>query len=122
MTVNLVAVSGNVTSEPRRIQTQKGDTMFALRLAVYSGKGKDGQTETMFFDVTLFSVKDWMEAELSKVTKGSPVVVTGRLRLNRYQAKDGTMVDAISITADSITPLMSRNATETVTVDADPFA
>lgn len=121
MVMNHVTLSGNATGDPRRIPTTTGDTMFTMRLAVHSGKGRDGQPETMFIDVTMFGVKDWMESELSKITKGSPVVVTGRLRLNRYQTKDGQMVDTIAVVADAINPLMSRNAEPQVRND-DPFA
>ena len=98
-------IIGNLTREPELRYTNGGQGVASFGVAVtrkwkdHSGESKE---QTSFFDVTAWGSLG--ENAAASLTKGSRVIVTGRLETREYEAKDGTRRTATQIVADGIGP------------------
>ncbi len=87
---NRVILLGNLTRDPEIRYTQSGLAVCNLGLAVnerYKNANGDLVDEPVFVDVTLWK----REAEVASeyLSKGSPVLIEGRLKLDTWQGTDG---------------------------------
>src|SRR5690606_16409068 len=86
---NKVILMGNLTRDPELRSTPKGSYVTQLGLAINrSYRNQEGSTieETTFVDVDAFGKQ--AEVLCKYMTKGSPILVEGRLKLNQWE-KDG---------------------------------
>ncbi len=89
---NKVILLGNVTRDPELRYVSTGTPVTEIGLAVNSRrKGPNGDwiEETTFVDVTFWS----REAEIAGeyVTKGSPIMIEGRLKLDTWEKKNSKL-------------------------------
>ena len=87
---NRVILMGNLTRDPEIRYTSGGTAVTDIGLAVNDRrKGSDGQwvDETTFVDVTLWGRTAEVAGEY--LSKGSPILVEGRLKLDTWQTNDG---------------------------------
>lgn len=110
MSINDITISGNVVSDPRRSITQRGDVRTSFRLAsnrrVFNRATQEWyDTETTYVDVTCW--RQLAENVAVSVSKGAPVIVTGRLEVRQVPAADGTSpartfvsIEATTVAAD----------------------
>lgn len=87
---NRVILMGNLTRDPEIRYTSGGTAVTDIGLAVNDRrKGSDGQwvDETTFVDVTLWGRTAEVAGEY--LSKGSPVLIEGRLKLDTWQTNDG---------------------------------
>lgn len=95
--MNIVTISGRLTSDPQIIKYSGGE--LAYFTLANNKKRKDGTEESCFFTIKCFSYL----AESAKVLrKGSPVIVYGELRQNRYQGDDGKNKEIVEIVANEL--------------------
>ena len=99
--INVVVLSGNLTREPEF--KEFGDNgLCKLGIAV-NGRKKEGDEWVdvpNFFDVTVFGKPaEWCRDQLSK---GSPVVVHGRLQFRSWETDDGQKRSAVDVVADNV--------------------
>lgn len=87
--VNIVILAGNLTADPELRYTPSGLAVAQLRLAI-NHRYKDSKTnewreDVTFVDVDLFG----KQAETAKqyLSKGRPVMIEGRLRLDQWEDK-----------------------------------
>ena len=84
--INQVAVSGRIHSEPDFRFMDDGQARLSARVAVnrsYRDRNRKWQEETSFFDVVL---SDKSAEQLAKrLTKGTPVFITGRLQSHPFR-------------------------------------
>jgi single-strand DNA-binding protein len=109
-TINQVVVSGNLTRDPETRSFPSGMSVCNFSLAVNERvKDKDSGEwgdRVNYFDCSTFGgMGEWLGNNL---TKGSGVVVSGRLQWRSWE-KDGVKRSAVSIVADSV---VTRNAGE----------
>jgi single-strand DNA-binding protein len=100
--LNLVALTGNLTCDPELRSLPSGSSVCSLRLAV-NGREKVGDKWTdraNYFDIEVFGGAADNCARY--LTKGRPVAVSGRLRWREWQAQDGSNRQAVSIRADEV--------------------
>lgn len=99
-----VTIQGNVANDPTRHTTSRGDTVINFRLASAqrwfdsrTGTWNDGATN--WYDVSAF--RQLAENAKSSLHVGDPVIVTGRLKVRRWESngKSGT---AVEIEAEAI--------------------
>jgi single-strand DNA-binding protein len=103
--VNRVTVLGNLTRDVELRHTPNGFAVASLSLAVTeSWKDDQGQWQerTHFVDVTLW--RELAEAA-GMLTKGTPVLVTGRLTNDSWTDKDGSKRSSVKVEADRLEPL-----------------
>ena len=97
-----IATYGRLVADPHPIETRSGKAMTAARLAVTvecrDGAGETGE-ETLWLSVLAFGR---VAEDLTRSAKGEPVSVAGRVRLERYQSRDGEERETWQVLADSV--------------------
>lgn len=88
-------IEGNLTSDPALSLLPSGTPVVEFSVAVNSKSGQ--RQETSFFDVKMFG----KVAEIVKqyFTKGKPIFVSGDLKEETWQARDGTRRSKIRLYA-----------------------
>lgn len=84
--LNKVMLVGNLTRDPELRQTGNGKAVTDLALALDGTGGSREETEPIFVDVTLWERNAENAVEFLK--KGSPVLIEGRLRMDRWEDKE----------------------------------
>jgi len=117
MADNTVTVVGNVTRDPELRFTNSGLATASFGLAV-NRRWQNRQTQELEEQVSFFDVVCWREMAENvseSLTKGSRVVVTGRLEQRSWDDKNtGDKRSKIEIVADEVAPSL-RWATAQVT-------
>ncbi|HET7487895.1 MAG TPA: single-stranded DNA-binding protein [Acidimicrobiales bacterium] len=113
---NTVTLVGNITRDPELRFTPSGQAAATLGLAVnrvwndrQSGERKEAVS---FFDVVCW--REMAENAAESLSKGSRVIVTGRLEQRSWENQQGEKQYKIEVIADEIGPSL-RWATATVT-------
>ncbi len=107
--VNVVVITGNLTRDPELRHTGGGTAVCELRVAVNSRRkeGDNWVDKPNYFDVTVWGAQG--ENCATYLSKGRPVAVEGRLDWREWEAKEGGKRQAVSIVANSVQFLGSRD-------------
>ena len=108
MTQASVSFAGNLTDDPELRHTEAGIARAMFRVAV-SGRREQ---EPSFFTVIVW--RDQAEHAAESLSKGSRVVIMGRLQQRSWTAEDGTARSVVEVVADELGPSL-RWATATTT-------
>ena len=106
-----VSLIGNLGADPEMRFTAKGTGLVTFRVAVNSVRvGPEGerQENTEWFRVRLSRNQEWA----SRLTKGSRVLVIGRLDIGHYQGRDGTLRTSFDVWADEVQAVSPRGVTQ----------
>ena len=103
---NNVTVVGNVTRDPELRFTASGQAKANFGLAV-NRRWQNRQTQeweeaTSFFDVVCW--REMAENASESLTRGSRVIVTGRLEQRSWESQEGDKRSKIEVIADEIGP------------------
>lgn len=105
---NRVILVGNLTRDPELRYIPSGTAVSEIGLAVNDRIKKDGQwvDETTFVDVTLWA----RTAEIANeyLSKGSSILIEGRLKLDSWETNDGQKRSKLRVIADRMQMLGSR--------------
>ncbi len=88
--LNQVLLRGNLTRDPEKRFLPSGTSVVNFGLAVNRRyrTGDDWKEDTCFVDIVVFGRQgDWT---MENCTKGSPVLIEGRLSFNSWEAQDGS--------------------------------
>jgi single-strand DNA-binding protein len=102
-TLNKVFLAGNLTRDPEVRYTPSGTAVAKLGLAVsdsYTNKSGEKVESTCFVDVDVWSRQ--AEACGEYLTKGSPILVEGRLQLDQWESKEGEKRSKLKVHADRV--------------------
>jgi len=103
---NQVIIVGNLTDDPELRYTPNGAAVVKFRVAVNrrfkdeAGNWKDG-------DTSYFTVNAWRtlaENVAESLTRGTRVVVAGRLQMRSWETQEGDKRTVVEIEADEIGP------------------
>jgi single-strand DNA-binding protein len=103
---NQITIVGNLTDDPELRYTPNGAAVVKFRVAVNrryrdeSGQWKDG-------DTSYFTVNAWRnlaENIAESLTRGTRVVVAGRLQMRSWETPDGDKRSVVEIEADEVGP------------------
>ena len=113
MADNTVTLVGNLTRDPELRFTTGGRGVASFGLAVSRRYQQNGewQEQTSYFNIVAWGQMG--ENAAATLTKGTRVVVTGRLEQREYTTREGDKRTAIEINADEIGPSL-RYATAQV--------
>jgi single-strand DNA-binding protein len=104
---NQVTIVGNLTDDPELRYTPNGAAVANFRVAV-SRRGKDETTgEWKDLDTSFFRVAAWRslgENVAESLTRGSRVLVVGRLRSRSWETPEGETRSTVEIEADEVGP------------------
>ena len=99
---NKVILIGNLTRDPDTRTTATGLTIAKLGLAVsrvYSTKDGERKEEVTFVDIDCFGKQ--AEVITKYCTKGKPLMIEGRLKLDQWEAQDGTKRQKLGVVMES---------------------
>jgi len=99
---NKVILMGNLTRDPELRVTPKGTAVCQLGLAVNSSyKDKEGNTkeETTFVDIDVFGRQ--AEVIAKYMSKGRPILVEGRLKLDSWESKEGEKRNKLKVVLEN---------------------
>ncbi|MET0728347.1 MAG: single-stranded DNA-binding protein [Acidimicrobiales bacterium] len=102
--INTITISGNVTRDPELRFTPSGQAVASFSVAV-NRSWQNRQTQEWEEQTSFFDVKCW--AQLGQnvsdtVSKGSRVVVSGRLEQRSWETEQGDKRYAFEIVADDV--------------------
>lgn len=119
MAFNSVVLSGRLTADPELRYVPSGKAVVSFSVAVDRPTQKGQEKVADFFSVTAW--EDLADLVVQRLSKGSPVVVQGRLRQDRWE-KDGQKNSRVIVVASSISePLWGKKrAAAADTSGADP--
>jgi single-strand DNA-binding protein len=106
MSGNSVTIIGNVTRDPELRFTASGQANTTFGVAV-NRRWQNRQTNEWEEQVSYLNVVLWRElAEnaAESLTKGSRVIVTGRIEQRSYETQDGEKRSVVEIIADEVGP------------------
>jgi single-strand DNA-binding protein len=103
-----VSFAGNLTDQPEVRSTDGGIARARFRVAVSGRK----EQEASFFTVIVW--RDQAEHAAQSLTKGSRIVVVGRLQQRSWTAEDGSARQVVEVVAEELGPSL-RWATATTT-------
>jgi single-strand DNA-binding protein len=106
MTEAAVSFAGNLTEDPEVRYTQAGIARAVFRVAV-SGRREQ---QASFFTVIVW--RDQAEHAAESLSKGSRVVVLGRLQQRSWTAEDGSARSVVEVVGEELGPSL-RWATAT---------
>jgi single-strand DNA-binding protein len=103
---NVVTLVGNITRDPELRFTNTGQATSSFGLAV-NRRWQNRQTQeweeaTSFFDVVCW--REMAENAAESLTKGSRVIVTGRLDQRSWETPEGDKRSKVEVVADEIGP------------------
>ena len=107
--LNRVFLIGNLTRDPELKYTQSGLAVCDFGLAVnrrYKTSQGEDREETLFADITVFA----RQAETSSeyLSKGRPVFIEGRLKLDQWTNSEGQKRSKLSVVAERVQFLGGR--------------
>lgn len=104
---NRVIMVGNLTRDPELRYIPSGTAVADIGLAINDKvkKGDEWVEETVFVDVTLWARTAEVAAQY--LSKGSPVLIEGRLKLDTWE-KDGQKRSKLKVVGERLQMLGSR--------------
>jgi len=105
---NRVVLVGRLTRDPELRATPDGMSVARFGLAVRRSSRDDSETD--FFDVVAF--RQLAETVANYTTKGTLVLVEGRLQTRTYTDREGVIRKVVEIIADTVRFLERRASTD----------
>ena len=102
-TFNKVMLMGNLTKDPEVKTLATGMSVADLRLAInesYTDKTGQKVEKACFVDVTVWDKQ--AEACRTYLSKGSPILVEGRLQMDEWTTKEGEKRSKLRVRADRV--------------------
>lgn len=114
---NKVILMGNLTKDPELRYTPKGVSVSEFGLAVSRRfrQGEELRNEVCFIDIVVFGKQ--AENCTQYLTKGSGVIIDGRLNQNRWETADGQKRSKHEVVALNVTFMPKRQEVSTESDD-----
>lgn len=106
---NKVIIMGNLTRDPELKQTPNNQSVAQIGIAMnrkYKSKDGDLREETTFVDCEAWGKT--AETMAKYLSKGKPVFVEGRLKLDQWQDKDGNNRSKLKVVIENFQFVDSR--------------
>jgi len=99
--LNRVTIMGRLGADPELRQTKGGTAVCSLRIACDRDfKTEDGERETDWIDVVAW--RSTAEFVAKYFSKGSAVIVDGRLQTRTWEDDDGNKRKAVEVVVDNV--------------------
>jgi single-strand DNA-binding protein len=119
---NSVTLVGNATRDPELRYTTGGRGVASFGLAVNRRYQQNGewQEQTSFFNITAWG--ELGENAAASLTKGSRIIVTGRLQQRDYETREGEKRTIVEVIADELGPSLrwAQAQVERISRDSAP--
>ena len=105
--MNLIVLCGHLTRDPEIKYTDSNKAVARFSIAVDRRFKRDNEPEADFFNCTAFGKT--AEVVEKYVTKGTKLLITGRIQNDNYTNKDGQTVYSVQILVDNLEFAESKN-------------
>ena len=123
MALPTITATGNLVFEPDFQVTQSGVSRCKMRIACNERrKNQDGtwtDGETSYFDIVLW--RGLAESAADTFKKGQPILVVGKLKVVKYEDKNGVERTTVEITADEIAAVVKASKAKATATESDPW-
>jgi single-strand DNA-binding protein len=123
MALPTITAQGNLVFDPDFQVTASGISRCKLRIACNERKKADNGTwsdgDTSYFDVVLW--RGQAEAATHVLKKGQPILVTGKVRVAKYEDKNGVERTTVEIIADEVAAVVKTNKAKETIAESDPW-
>lgn len=110
--MNCVQVIGRITADPEVKVSQSGKSILIFSLAVQRDyKNRSGEYDTDFFRCVAYQSSADYLGKYAK--KGDMLAVSGALRQNTYENRDGKKVSSVEISVSSVQILSRKKSAPT---------
>lgn len=107
MDYNKVILIGRLTRKPEMRHTASGTAITGMCVAVNRRIGKDDKQDVTYIDVNAWGkTAEFCERYFDK---GSPILIEGRLTLEKWTDKQGQSRSALKVTAETVAFAESKN-------------
>lgn len=113
MASNSITVVGNLTRDPELRYTQSGKATVTVGIAVNRNYQVNGEWKEQTTYMNVVAWDQLAENIAASLTKGTRVLVSGRLDVREYENREGIKKTSVDVVADEIGPTL-RWATATV--------
>lgn len=96
---NNIIIHGRVGQEPE-LKFSSGGSMPILKFSVVDTYGKDDKKKSTWHNIVVFG--KLAENVTNTISKGTTVIVVGRLEQDEYTKKDGTKGKSVNVIADEV--------------------
>lgn len=96
---NNIIIHGRVGQEPE-LKFSNGGSMPILKFSVVDTYGKDDKKKSTWHNIVVFG--KLAENVTNTISKGTTVIVVGRLEQDEYTKKDGTKGKSVNVIADEV--------------------
>lgn len=96
---NNIIIHGRVGQEPE-LKFSNGGGMPILKFSVVDTYGKDDKKKSTWHNIVVFG--KLAENVTNTISKGTTVIVVGRLEQDEYTKKDGTKGKSVNVIADEV--------------------
>lgn len=103
---NSIIIHGKVGQEPELKFGQSGTAI--LKFSVVDTYGKDDKKKSTWHNIVVFG--KLAENTANTISKGTTVIVAGRMEQDEYTKKDGTKGKSINVIADEVGVSLRWNA------------
>lgn len=121
MSINSATISGNLTKDAELRTAASGMAVLKFRVAVNERvkEGEEWKDKAYFFSATMFGKR--AEAIAPYMLKGTKVAISGKLRIDEWEQRDGSKRTDVGIIVDDV-DIMSKRQEQPVYEDFDlPF-
>lgn len=109
--INKVILMGRLCADPELKTTQSGISVCSFRIAVNRPKSKDAEQKADFVNIQAWrGTAEFVDKYFSK---GSMIIVDGKLQNNDYTDKDGVKHYSMVIVADNVSFGESKSTAQT---------
>jgi len=123
MALPTITAQGNLVFEPDFQVTASGISRCKLRIACNErkkdDKGQWSDGDTSYFDIILW--RGLAEAAADTFKKGQPILVFGKVKISKYEDKNGVERTSVEITADDIAAVVRNNKVKEANLESDPW-
>lgn len=110
MDYNKVILIGRLTRKPEMRHTASGTAITGMCVAVNRRIGKDDKQDVTYIDVNAWGkTAEFCERYFDK---GSPILIEGRLTLEKWTDKQGQNRSALKVTAETVAFAESKNTSD----------
>lgn len=110
MDYNKVILIGRLTRKPEMRHTASGTAITRMCVAVNRRIGKDDKQDVTYIDVNAWGkTAEFCERYFDK---GSPILIEGRLTLEKWTDKQGQSRSALKVTAETVAFAESKNSSD----------
>ena len=121
MALPTITAIGNLVFEPDFGVTANGISRCKLRIACNERKKQDGEWidgDTSFFDIILW--RGLADAAGNNIKKGQSILVVGKVKVTKYEDKNGVERQGVEIQAEEIAAVVKQQKSA-ATPTEDPW-